>query len=155
MLAAWSAFTTHWAYLVHEQFASQLLEIVPPGNQADVKQLISDIHIWRDRVLEFATEADLKLRTSHIGNNAFLPEPDYSPSGSSAELLVRKAQYRLAVTQAQLSASREASRAASEKLMEVTGQLGNILAQIASLDVQKQNVSPLGVLGIYSYVCTC
>ncbi|KAI0793599.1 hypothetical protein C8Q74DRAFT_1314667 [Fomes fomentarius] len=121
------------------QFASQLLDTVPPGKQADIEQLISDIHIWRDRVLEFAAEADLKLRTSHIGNNAFLPEPDYSPSGSSAELLVRNAQYRLTVTQAQLSASREASRAASEKLMEVTGQLGDILAQIAKVDVQKQN----------------
>ena len=105
-----------------------------------MERLIAEVSAWRGEVVAFATQADLKLGTSHIGSNAFLPEPNYSASGSTAELHTRNAQYRLAVTQAQLSASRESSKAASDKLMEVTGQLGDILAQIASVDIQKQNV---------------
>ena len=45
------------------------------------------------------------------------------------------------ISRGELNASRESSKAASDKLMEVNGQLGDIMAQLAKIDVQKQNVS--------------
>lgn len=84
----------------------------------------------------------MKLGTSQLGSNVFLPQPNYSQSGSAADAAVRGAQYRIATSQAQLNASRESSKAATDKLMEVTGNLGEILGQIAQIDFQKQNVSP-------------
>ncbi|KAI0699639.1 hypothetical protein C8T65DRAFT_709898 [Cerioporus squamosus] len=123
------------------EFARKLGSMVPPGNQTEISLLTREVSAWRDEVIAFACKADLKLGTSHMSPKAFLPEPNYSSAsgGSSAELLVRNAQYRLAVTQAQLNASKESSRAASDKLIEINGQLGEILAQIAGVDVQKQN----------------
>ncbi|KAI0644332.1 hypothetical protein C8Q79DRAFT_1012124 [Trametes meyenii] len=66
------------------------------------------------------------------------PEPDYT-GASSAQLAVHSAQYRLAVSSAQLNASRESSKAATEKLMEVTSNLGEILAQVAGINLQVAN----------------
>ena len=107
-----------------------------------IARLTGAVSAWRDGVLAFASEADLKNASSPITSSvqAFIPAPNMG-GGSSAELAVRGAQYNLAVTSAQLNASRENSRIASEKLMQVTGQLGDIMAQIAKVDLQKQNVS--------------
>ncbi|RPD58003.1 hypothetical protein L226DRAFT_490578, partial [Lentinus tigrinus ALCF2SS1-7] len=123
-----------------EEFARRLQSMVPPGIRSDIAQLSAQVSAWREDVLAFAVEADMKLGNSQMRSNAFIPHPDYaSMTGSSAQLAVRSAQYNLNVMQAQLNASRENCRAASDKLMEVSGQLGNILAQIAGLDVRKQN----------------
>lgn len=107
-----------------------------------IARLTGSVSAWRDSVLAFVSEADLKVASSPItsGVQAFVPAPNMS-GGSSAELAVRGAQYKLAMTSAQLNASRENSRLASEKLMQVTGQLGEIMAQICKVDMQKQNVS--------------
>ena len=64
---------------------------------------------------------------------------------------MRSAQYRLAATQAQLNASRESSKAASDKLMEVNGQLGDIMAQLAKIDVQQQNASATSIRPPYAH----
>ena len=115
--------------------------MAPPGVQTELSELVNQVTAWREDVVAFASEADLKLGTTQMGPRDFLPQPSYSSGGSSAELAVRNAQYKLNVAQAQLRASRENSAVATEKLLEVTGQLGDIMAQIAGLDVQKQNVS--------------
>ncbi len=106
-----------------------------------MEQLTRDISAWREDVVAFACESDLKLSSSLLSSNAFLPDPNFKSGGGKAELRVRSAQYRLAATQAQLNASRESSKAASDKLMEVNGQLGNVMVQLAKIDVQTQNVS--------------
>nr|VWO97729.1 Non-specific serine/threonine protein kinase (EC [Ganoderma boninense] len=118
----------------------QLEDVVPPGDETQLARLTGSVSAWRDSVLAFASEADLKVASSPItsGVQAFIPAPNTS-GGSSAELAVRSAQYNLAVTSAQLNASRENSRLASEKLMQVTGQLGEIMGQICKVDLQKQN----------------
>ena len=124
------------------QYSKQLEDIVPPGDGVQIARLTGSVSAWRDSVLAFASEADLKVASSPItsGVQAFIPAPNMS-GGSSAELAVRGAQYKLAMTSAQLNASRENSRLASEKLMQVTGQLGEIMAQVCKVDLQKQNVS--------------
>ena len=123
------------------QYATKLASTVPPGSRSAIDQLTQDVSAWRENVVAFACEADLKLGSSLLTSNAFLPDPSVESGGGKAELRVRSAQYRLAATQAQLNASRESSKAASDKLMEVNGQLGDIMAQLAKIDVQKQNVS--------------
>ncbi|KAI0742067.1 hypothetical protein C8Q80DRAFT_1110850 [Daedaleopsis nitida] len=120
-------------------FAQRLGRLGPLGSEADIATLTAEVSAWRDQVVAFAATADLKLGTSQLGSNVFLPQPNYSRSGSAADAAVRGAEYRMATTQAQLHASRESSKAATDKLMEVTGNLGEILGQIAQIDVQKQN----------------
>ncbi|KAI0644338.1 hypothetical protein C8Q79DRAFT_141228 [Trametes meyenii] len=122
------------------EFACSLGDMVPFGDTDQLNDLASTLSAWRDQVVGFAAHADLKLKTPLINTNAFLPPPEPSRMGtSSAELAVRNAQYRLTVSQAQLNASRESSEAATAKLMEVTEKLGDILAQVAGINVQVVN----------------
>ena len=134
------------AYRVSLQLASKLGSVVPPGSRSTIEQLVRDVSVWREEVVAFACEADLKLGSSLLSSNPFLPDPNFESGGGKAELRVRSAQYRLAATQAQLNASRESSKAASDKLMEVNGQLGDIMAQLAKIDVQQQNVRAISII---------
>ena len=134
------------AYRISLQLASKLGSVVPPGTRGTMEQLVRDVSAWREEVVAFACEADLKLGSSLLSSNPFLPDPNFESGGGKAELRVRSAQYRLAATQAQLNASRESSKAASDKLMEVNGQLGDIMAQLAKIDVQQQNVSAISII---------
>ncbi|PIL29443.1 hypothetical protein GSI_08385 [Ganoderma sinense ZZ0214-1] len=131
--------TAHGLARRGKDLAKELGSVVPPGNPRAIEQLIRNVSAWREDVLTFACEADLKLGSSLLTSNAFLPDPNFESGGGKAELRVRSAQYRLAATQAQLNASRESSKAASDKLMEVNGQLGDIMAQLAKIDVQQHN----------------
>ncbi|TBU23615.1 hypothetical protein BD311DRAFT_768173 [Dichomitus squalens] len=122
------------------EYSQKLEDIVPPGDEMQIARLTGAVSAWRDSVLAFASEADLHSASSPISSSvqAFIPAPNMG-GGSSAELAVRGAQYNLAVTSAQLNASRENSRFTSEKLMQVTGQLGDIMAQVVKIDIKKQN----------------
>ncbi|KAI0644313.1 hypothetical protein C8Q79DRAFT_140560 [Trametes meyenii] len=122
------------------EYTRRLEGMFPPGHPDGLQKLVEEVSSWRDNVVSFAVQAHLKLGTPLINNNAFMPppEPDYT-GASSAQLAVRSAQYRLAVSSAQLNASRESSKAATEKLMEVTSNLGEILAQVAGINLQVAN----------------
>ena len=134
------------AYHIVSQLASKLGSVVPPGSRGTIEQLVRDVSAWREEVVAFACEADLKLGSSLLSSNPFLPDPNFESGGGKAELRVRSAQYRLAATQAQLNSSRESSKDASDKVMEVNGQLGDIMAQLAKIDVQQQNVSTISII---------
>ena len=117
---------------------------MPPGNPSSIQQVTNDVSAWHDEVVKFSSAADLKLNTSLLsGPSVFLPPaPPNRLMFRKAKYAMQLAQYRLKVTQAQLNASRESSKVASDKLTAVNRQLGYIMAKLAKIDVQKQNVGP-------------
>lgn len=123
------------------QLTRRLGDVLPPGRPGELAALTAEITAWRDAVLEFASDADIKLGSSPFDQNAFLPPPPPPTGTHRRDVASRNAQYQLSVANSQLQASRERSAAASNKLMEVNGQLGTIMAQIAKIDIQKHNVS--------------
>ena len=123
------------------QYASQLGATIPPGTQVELEKLTAEIANWREDVLKLAADAACALDTPMLSSNGFLSDSSTPTGGSSAEMRSRDARFRLKAAESQLNASRERSQAASEKLREVTGHIGDILAEVASIDIQKRNVS--------------
>ncbi|KAI1784673.1 hypothetical protein LXA43DRAFT_194926 [Ganoderma leucocontextum] len=123
-----------------KELANTAGDIVPPGSPGSVEQVTKDTSTWRDEVVKFASKADLKLNAPLLNHNVFTSPPSNDQyAGSKADAAMQAAQYKIAITQAQLNASRESSKAATDKLMEVNGQLGHLMAELAKIDVQKQN----------------
>ncbi|KAI0761392.1 hypothetical protein BD413DRAFT_666104 [Trametes elegans] len=122
------------------KYADEIEHLMPSNAPRDFDALVSRVSSWRDSVVAFASQADTKLGTPLINSNAFLPpmQPE-SGNASSAEMVTRLAQYKLSETRAQLNASREHAKAATDKLMDVTANLGDILAQVAGINVQRVN----------------
>ena len=112
------------------------------GPSPDLAPLQADVRAWRAEVVKFASTAALKLQTSTLGStgSTFVPPPTAS-GGRNSEIRARNAQYKLAVAQQQLNLSYERSKEASNKLDDVNHHLADVLGQIASIDIQKQNVS--------------
>ncbi|KAI0771292.1 hypothetical protein BD413DRAFT_476044 [Trametes elegans] len=124
------------------KYADEIEHLMPSNAPRDFDALVSRVSSWRDSVVAFASQADTKLGTPLINSNAFLP-PMQPESGnvSSAEMVTRLAPYKLSETRAQVNANRENAKAATDKLMDVTANLGDILAQVAGINVQRVNVS--------------
>ncbi len=69
------------------QFAQKLGSVVPPGSPNTIEQLTRDVSAWREDVVAFACEANLKLSSSLLSSNAFLPHLNFNSGGGSADRL--------------------------------------------------------------------
>ncbi|KAM5544447.1 hypothetical protein V8D89_002107 [Ganoderma adspersum] len=118
-------------------------DMIPTCGQDSVDEVTCLLSTWHDDVVKFASTADLKLNASLLSPTVFLPPPappsQFGNFNGKAKVAMQAAQYKVSITQAQLNASRESSKAATDKLMEVNKELGHIMAELAGIDIQKQN----------------
>ncbi|EJD37879.1 hypothetical protein AURDEDRAFT_154225 [Auricularia subglabra TFB-10046 SS5] len=104
-----------------------------------VARLVSEIRQFVLDATEFQVEASNKLGVSPTRAPGFAV-PETRPPTASNSLVhsaMRSAQARLEATERQLNNAREFSQTATKQLLAVTSQLGEVMGQIAALDLQE------------------
>ncbi|KAG8883922.1 hypothetical protein FRB97_005596 [Tulasnella sp. 331] len=104
-----------------------------------IAAVVSNINAFTYSASQFATEAQLKTNTAPIQSPG-LDTPATPPvdgDEGAAQMAVKNAQFRLSSAGSQLNASRDSYEKSTNKMLEVTKALGEIMGQIAGLDLQK------------------
>ncbi|PIL29442.1 hypothetical protein GSI_08384 [Ganoderma sinense ZZ0214-1] len=127
-----------------KDLATVARDMIPNCGQGTVDEVTNKLSAWHDDVVKFASTADLKLNASLLSPPFFLPSPtpphnQFGNFNGKAKMAMQAAQYKVSITQAQLNASRESSKVATNNLMEVKKELGHIMAELASINIQNQN----------------
>ncbi|KAI1785908.1 hypothetical protein LXA43DRAFT_975985 [Ganoderma leucocontextum] len=122
-------------------YAHRLHDVVPPGgDQTKMEELASTVADWCDNVVEFSAQADLKLKTSPFKRQAFVTQQANTAGRMPITTTrINQARYKLEVAEGQLNLAREQSKHATDQLMQATARLGEIMGQLAKVDIQKRN----------------
>ncbi|KAG8994957.1 hypothetical protein FRB95_005059 [Tulasnella sp. JGI-2019a] len=116
------------------------LDALKASKPADkVAAVVSKINSFSYDASSFATEAQLKTNTPAMTSPGFdtPAQPPVDSNDGAASMAVKNAQFRLSSAGTQLSASRDSYEKSTSKMLEVTKALGEIMGQIAGLNLQK------------------
>lgn len=121
------------------KLAKDLEAIIPTRPPEKVAKVVSGIKQFASDAADFQTQASTKLDANAMLARGFAA-PEARPSAASGSLVdsaVRASQAQLEAAGRQLDNAREYSQAATRQLLVATAHMGEVMGQIASLDLQK------------------
>lgn len=123
----------------------------------NVAAVVSKINAFTYDASKFATDAQLKTNTAAMTSPGFdtPTQPPVDSNDSAASMAVKNAQFRLSSAGTQLTAGRDSYEKSTNKMLEVTKALGEIMGQIAGLDLQKIDWDKIRVILIQAIAFLC